>query len=271
MIMKRFVILLLILLFVACEPPVPKDKIGHFNLGPLSQEESIEIAKAETIGKEIFQNDHAAARATDVLLSQSVDFSSQPIKGWIVVSDNEGYLVRFINETQHGIEPAFDVKIDYRDKGKLQEKPLGPLSNEQKAMFLARQNALKSAPSLCSDKYNTVVLPDPDSDGWLIYVLAATEEPDKIMVGGHSRVKVSNDGKKVISVNELSKSCLSMNKPKFHEGKEPTAFIVTHLISETPVETHVYLNYLHGYDMYVATRTRNWYISNGKISVPKPY
>jgi hypothetical protein len=266
----RHLLVLFAVVLIGCDSSEPVGKKTPLKEGPLSAEESAQIIKAEKIGKAIYLQDLIAAQATDVVLSRPADSSLKTVKGWIVTRDNEGYLVRFINETNKEMRPVFDVRITADDQKTFHDKNLPPLSDEQKAMFLARQNALKSALLRCSDRHNTVVLSDPDSDNWLVYVLAATTNPHKIIVGGHSRVSVSKDGKKVISVTPLSKSCLTIDKSNIPKAASPAAFYVSHVIDDTPSETHVYLNYLHGYDIYVVTETRFWHISKGEISVFNP-
>lgn len=36
--------------------------------------------------------------------------------------------------------------------------------------------------------------------GWLVYALAATTNPEEVLVGGHTRIKVSADGTTVVDV-----------------------------------------------------------------------
>ena len=132
-------------------------------------------------------------------------------------------------------------------------------------MFRARQIALQAPRLDCSDRYNTIVLENPDSNDWLVYVLAATVK-DEIVVGGHTKVEVSADGRIIVSVTPLSKSCLTMPKPKLEKSKEPIGIAVSHIVGDTPSEIHVYLNYLYTYEMYVGTSKGVWSVKNGRIS-----
>jgi hypothetical protein len=271
--MKHLLIIFAIAL-AGCNSEKTPGRMSSLKAGPLSYEESAEIMRVEAIGKAIFQKDIIASKATDILLSKRVDVGPHTVKGWIVTSDDKGYLVRFINEINKELRPVFDVRLSNEGQETFHDKDLPPLSDEQKAMFLARQNALKSAPLYCSDRYNTVVLRNPDSDGWIVYVLAATTDSNIVVVGGHSCVSVSQNGRKAISVTPLSKSCLAVDKSKKPKQAPSTVFpfalVVSHLISDTPSEIHVYLNYLHGDDIYVVTKTRFWKISEGKISILDP-
>jgi hypothetical protein len=260
----RYILMLLIgCMLAGCTPQ--KQPTENQSNKVLSDQKSAEVLQAEVLGKAIFEQDTVAAKATDALLAETKTVTSQDISGWIVVSSAQGYLVRFILEKDTELKPVYDVRINSTGKGTVSSNDLKPLSSEEEAMFLARQSALKVPRLDCSDRYNTVVLKEPDSNDWLVYVLAATTK-DEIVVGGHSRVRVSADGRSIVSVTPLSKSCLTMTKPKSEKSMNPFGLSVTHIVGDTPSEIHVYLNYLHRYDLYVGTSKGMWLVKNGKIS-----
>jgi hypothetical protein len=233
----------------------------------LSDAETREAMKAERLGEELYLQDVIAAKATDSLMRVVGSIKPGELAGWIVVKDGGGELTRFIRRTGEDINVAYDVQIDIKGSAKVTKDNLRSLSPTETAMFLARRNALLAAPKDCTKVYNTAVMEDIDSSGWLVYILAATAE-DLIVVGGHSRVKVSADGKNVLAVTPLYQSCLMLPKPA--AGKSGQALSLSYPIGNVPSEIHIFLNRLYGYPLYVATAKGEWLVKDGKISLIKP-
>ena len=130
-------------------------------------------------------------------------------------------------------------------------------------MFLARQTAVSALRTPCSEVYNTVVLPNDGAEAaWTVYLLAATQEPEKIVVGGHVRVLVREGGMQIVDSQELSRSCLTLAPPP-----DAVALIVTHVLDEHPIETHVFLSLLHQTKLYVVTETAMWSVDQGEIEL----
>lgn len=235
----------------------------------LSEAESREVMKAERLGEELYLQDVIAEKTTDALLRAVGPIKPGELNGWIVVKDGGGNLTRFIRQTGEDVNVVYDVQIDVKGNTKIMKDNLRPLSATEMAMFLARRNAMRAAPKDCSKNYNTAVMEDIDSNGWLVYILAATGE-DVIVVGGHSRIKVSADGKNVLAVTPLYQSCLTLPKPAADKSGQSQAFSVSYPLGNVPSEIHVYLNRLHGYPVYVSTAKGAWLVKNGKISLIKP-
>lgn len=133
---------------------------------------------------------------------------------------------------------------------------------------VARQTAIAALPKLDSSKYKFEVLDDPDRSGFLVYALAGSKNPNDVVIGGHYRVTVSADGKNVKSVDALSRSFLVVNKKAgVPSGATPGFLWMIHLVSPTPIETHVYLSLVHQTPLYVGTADRSiWKVEGGKIS-----
>jgi hypothetical protein len=100
----------------------------------------------------------------------------------------------------------------------------------------------------------------------LVWALASTTEPGVVVYGGHYRFMISSDGTKVIQRDALSRSCMSAPPPDPAKGKEVAMFFVQ-LVSNTPVETAVWLNLQHKTPIMLATPDRRmWDLIDGKIS-----
>jgi hypothetical protein len=234
----------------------------------LSDAETREVMKAERLGEELYLQDVIAAKATDALLRTVGAIKPGALNGWIVVKDGGGNLTRFIKGTGEDVNVVYDVRIDVKGSTEVVKDNLRPLSATETAMFFARRNALRAAPKDCAKVFNTAVMEDIDSSGWLVYILAATAE-DAVMVGGHSRITVSADGKTVLAVTPLYQSCLALPKPAADKTRKPQALSVEYLLENVPSEIHVYLNRLYGYPVYVSTANSLWLVKNGKISLIK--
>jgi hypothetical protein len=97
-----------------------------------------------------------------------------------------------------------------------------------------------------------------------VYLLAATKEAGKVVVGGHVRVLVGGDGLEIMDYQQLSNSCLMVDLPSPAAGK-PVGLVVTHVLDDHPIETHVFLSLLHGLNLYVMTENALWSVDKGKI------
>jgi hypothetical protein len=84
--------------------------------------------------------------------------------------------------------------------------------------------------------YNDVVLPAEviGETGWLVYALAATTNAEEMLVGGHTRIKVSADGTTVEEVFPFARTNL-----RARAGEAVTKVTLTHMVSQTQLEHHV--------------------------------
>lgn len=228
-----------------------------------------DVRTVERLGQEIYRRDAYAARATDILSEQvggPEDLEQQKIRGWIVQEQTNKVIVRFLKQTEAGYAPAYDIAFSSPDKGILSH-PTGTLSPGELAQFKARQLALKNIREFYSPQYNTIVLRDVDGEGYLVYALAATTDPDLVVIGGHYRVTVSPDGETVERVDRLFKEFLVLSKSDVPKDAEAAVLVASHVVSDTPVETHVCASLQHGQPIFIVTMDGEmWKIENGTIS-----
>jgi hypothetical protein len=231
------------------------------------------VLRAEQVGRAIFEHDGISGIATDALFRENIAQYEKRVRGWVTLQEEGNWLVRFIGITEMQDVPYaayYDVRFP---KGRpsngevIRLDPPQTLGAEKLAMFRARETAMRAMPGRCADRYNPVILPGniAYADGWVVYLLAATTTPGEIMIGGHFRVELSATGTEVKQVLPLSKTCLRQPPPSSSPGFEPVALMTTHLISNTPIETHVYLSLLHRKPIYVATDMGLWKVEGGKI------
>ena len=193
--MRRFLLFLLLFLATACaskRPDAPEPvRVPYKMIAPVV--ERVSLTNVERWGYEIYLRDIAASRGTDA--AQIVtDLSKSGSLGWIVVPYESGLLVRFIDRDERSV---IDVSVDpYSTLTPfvVENRPPKDLTPREASMWRARQLAASQPYPACSDRYNSVVIPesdDPDSD-WLVYLLAATVDPTVIMLGGHQKFRVDS-------------------------------------------------------------------------------
>lgn len=220
------------------------------------------------LGHAMYRQDHAAWVATDALSARVGDPRAAGIRGWIVVEAGPNQRVRFLRSGGEGAEVAYDVAVTPSGKVALSEPTDRTLSDTERAMWSARQTALAGGATLCNPGYNTVVLPDPERPGWLVWLLAPMLKADTIPIGIHYRFSVSKDGSRVLQRDALTRSCATLDpREGSQEGKVPNAVVVTHLVSAQPVETHVFLQLQAGFAMYVMTGKGIWAVKDGAITL----
>lgn len=220
----------------------------------------------EALGQEIHRRDMAAATATDIMLDQRLDLDAYPLRGWVVTEDAVGLLVAFVGEYDGEYRAVFDVRPDQTGERRFALSEGRALSTEEATQFRARVVSQSAIAEPCSDRYNSVILKDPESDDWIVYWLAATTQPGAIVLGGHYRVIVSADGQEVVSADRLSRSCIAIEPAPRSSEEETAAAVVSHLVSPTPVETHVFASLLHRKPIYVLTENDTvWAVEGASI------
>ena len=210
------------------------------------------LDKVSAFGREIHAQDAAASAATDALLAALSPGEQATIRGWVVLGDGAARTVRFLKAEGDAVVPGWDIAVDGRTASAPVPAADTTLSGETEARFLARQTAAQGIGALRCGQYNSVVTRDPDSDGWLVWLLASATQPGVMPIGGHYRFKVSADGRTVLHRDQLSNSCLNLaaNPPPGPQG-QPAAVVVSQVVSQGPVETHVFLSLQFGKPIYV--------------------
>ena len=239
---------------------------------PIPERLRPEVVRAEILGHAIYTNDMLAAWGSDALLAAKLPNANQ-CRGWITRRGKDGWKVHFMGE-DHGKSVELWT-VDFAEfapkAARLQTraKPR-PLDDELAAMYRAQQTAMASQQFVRhTERYNPVVLSGAliNQPGWLVYLLAAIMDENAIAVGGHYCMRVSADGKKLIETRPLSRSFLVLEKPSNFAGA-----CMSHIISETPIETHVFVSLLHRPFLFsviipVGPGTAStWSVKEGKIT-----
>lgn len=254
----------LALIIAGCaQPPAkPVRAESKWETVPPTPVELAEIAKIEAVGHEIYRQDQLAWHASDALLAQHPKV--RPAKdGWVITNEADGSRVTFIEQAST-IRIIGDVIMPADGPPRVTLDPARTLDDTELRMFHARQTALHAAKNVCGGPMNTTIVPSDDGN-WDVYVLAATPQPNVVPLGGHSRVRVSADGLTAITVEPYSKSCMMMDisSPKVIE------LVASHIVSELPAPTHVFLSLTYPKPIDLATRTHFWRVADGRITTIK--
>lgn len=224
------------------------------------------LSKISAMGAAIYRQDVAAWVSTDALFAHLAGAPPpEGMAGWIVIDEGEDQRVRYIRRDGETLRAAFDVIVRDGRAGAV-EVTDAVLSESERARFVARQTAIENIGRLrCSPRPNTVVLDDPDSDGWLVWLLTSTNDANRVPVGGHYRFTISADGMTVIQRDQLSNTCLAMEKPEPSPDQQTAALFVSQIVSQTPVETHVFLSLQNRLPIYVGIGDRIFEVNGADI------
>jgi hypothetical protein len=232
------------------------------------------IAHAETIGMELRKHDLAAWKTSDALIEAKA-FKSLPgdMQGWLSFDAGNAINVRYFAKNKDAIgvfaEAGMDLQTLQSDKGNI-FPALRPASTQELAMLQARRNAINPKRLNCSDApFNSVILPvkknekENSVEEIHVYLLSPWTN-NNIPLGGHHLIKFKPDGKEIISEFSQTKACLNNDPNKF---KNMSAFMVSHINSDTPTEMHVFMSLQYKKPIYVITPTNQmtWKIENGSI------
>ncbi|KQW79657.1 hypothetical protein [Brevundimonas sp. Root1279] len=222
------------------------------------------LEKVSAIGEAIYDQDVAAWVSTDALMAHLA--GAQPpadMAGWIVVKDGADQRVRYLRDDAGVLKAAFDVVVRNGRAGPVKVVDEA-LSESEQAQFRARQTAIQNiGPLRCSRQLNAVVLDDPDSDGWLVWLLTPTPDSGAIPIGGHYRFRISADGGSVLRRDQLSNGCFFADRPPA-EMRDALLFY-TQIVSKGPVETHVFLSLQNRLPLVIGAGDRFFSVEGDRI------
>ena len=223
----------------------------------------MESLPVDQLGELLFHLDQAASRGTDVMLASVENAATLGIRGWIVMQDGNDITVTFTGQAEG--KPVSLADVRYSDAGLTNPEmnlndPPRLLSSPEQAMQAARVAALSGFEPLCDPLYNTIVVSDTAKGEYLVYLIAATTDPDALVAAGHALARVSASGE-LLERRNLSHTCLVVENPKDLE-----AVIITESISKQPTEIHVFLSLLYDIPIVVITgQDEAWGVSGTTI------
>ncbi|HYD49043.1 MAG TPA: hypothetical protein VEB21_11875 [Terriglobales bacterium] len=235
------------------------------------------VERARLLGLALYTQDAASAIATDVLIQNIGSLEGKGLGGWITVRDADvggrqtgWWLVKFFSDEP---QPAilYEVRVPTRPELNAIFTRLDPplvAKGSSRVLIAARAAAIAAAPEP-TRAMNTVLLPgEPFGyDGTLVYLLAATTDPEVMVLGKHYRILVSGTQPNA-QVSELSRSQLEV---PLRRGGAGSARIVApwvkHTVSEAPLESYVFASLFHRIPIFVETSRGVWWVDGSDISL----
>jgi hypothetical protein len=237
---------------------------------PIPPQLVLPVERARTIGRQLYVLDKVSAIATDTLLAAVP--SPRGLAGYLPVQEGDGqgraigsFVVAFFTD-------EMPPRIAYEIRVKPDAQPTLQAFTPPKAgtpsflqLVRARQAALASLPA-SSQPINPVVLPAAalGESGLLVYLLAGTTKPDTAVLGQHFRALVAPGSDSVQSMTPLSKSVIELATVA-PGGHRTEALVVSHVVTDHPLETHVFASLLNHLPIYVGTRVGLWRVDGDDI------
>jgi hypothetical protein len=236
------------------------------------------VERASRAGRIIFDHDQAGSIGTGVLLENiEPQEYERRLGGFLALPDVDPAGAPQPSFTVFFVGPGDDPRVVYRVRVPAKAgarstfervAPPAPLAEIARRMIRARQTAIARMPP-ATQPMNPVVVPAhavTGEDGILVYFLAGTKQPKVAVFGRHYRVLVSADGRTVKRFEPLSKGALELPLSTPRPGTETAYLTVTHDVTDTPLETHVFASLLHRVPVYVVTRRGTWRVDGAQIT-----
>ena len=227
------------------------------------------IARVERTGHMLALLDQPAAFATDIAVERG---ARTDVIGYLVVPRTKRFALEvnfYVHENPLtiGYRVVFPLRPGAQPTGDKLDPPQ-PATAREETWFRARQLVLSKLDHP-AQHYDPVVMPAriAGQEGLLVYLLASPTRPDTVVFGQHFRARTSADGARVLEFEPLSKSALEMPlHPALPPGAKPVGLTVTQIVTDYPVETHVFESLVHHVPIYVGTSRGVWKVDGYRIA-----
>ena len=218
------------------------------------------LAQREELANAIHAHDLYAWWASDLLQSRIAERPGAGVGGWITQGDSKGGVVTFFD----GSKALALARVSCESTGPASCALVwteGEAPTEAQAQAMRARETAKADPRFepAPTQYNSVTLPaEPylGEPGWIVYWLAATTDPDLLVMGPHFRFLVSEDGRRVRRGGMLTRTMVVDTAPEdLPEGAQLSTYLVTHGLDDLPAETHIWATMLYRVPITVVTRS----------------
>lgn len=233
------------------------------------------VKRAEDIGRQLYYLDKVTAMGTDALLERIGRSGTKGLGGYLPLRevDEEGrpkdsWVVMFFT-AEDSPRISHEVRV-FAKVGKVTEyskvDPPRKPTNDLLMLIRVRQVAISALPEVVQP-INPVLLPSEvdGEEGMVVYLLAGTTKPDVAVFGKHYRAVVARDGSVVRKISPMSKTVLEV--PTRDPKGEVKALFVSHILTDWPLETHVFTSMRHKLPIYVSTKRGVWKVNGDKVSL----
>lgn len=228
---------------------------------PYDLQEGVE--RANILGTNLFLLDVATAHASDALAGLIGPPAQNNVGHYLALmgDDDEGRpdgsveVLFFSDDEVPSLRYRVRVGGTRRAPEVRVENPPGVVHEPLMTLLNARALALEAVPHT-NQVVNTVLMPQRNGQ-IVVYVLAATNQPNVAVLGPHYRVEVAEDGAEVVRVMALSKDELEL-PTRDGSGQRLAALTITEGDVDHPTETHVFASRLANVPIYVTTGRGRW-------------
>lgn len=238
---------------------------------PIPAKFQAEISRAEGIGRQLYELDKVSSIATDTLIERVPNFRDAGVAGYLPAREASGdgrpkdsFLVAFFTKDDPPLI-AYEVRVGRAAPPEFAAfSPPKAGTESFVTLVRARQSAIAALPKV-HQPINPILVPGGANNdaGILVYLLAGTTKPGMVVFGQHFRVLMPEHGTVPKYVMPLSKSVLEVPI----NGGPNGALVVTHLVSDCPLETHVLVSLQTHLPIYVVTRVGLWRVDGDKIAL----
>jgi hypothetical protein len=226
---------------------------------PVEQAETEALAAASQIGALLYQYDLASMMAMDSL--NAGEPMPSGMSGILATGLNENWRVELVDREAR-VAGRFDVELkagaQKATRVELSDRP--PLAAEQALAFAAIQTAINAGMPACGRLHPTVL--PAGTDGWSVYLLALPELSEERILGGHSRILVSRDGKTVLRKIPLDNGCLRL----VPDASWAAGLQLDNTVGDFPNESHVFESLAYGQSLFVKTKSGVWLVEGTKLT-----
>ena len=226
-----------------------------------------QVAEAQLEGRKLRAHDGAAWTSTDALKKlHAFDKLPGTSVGWLTREAGDAIDISYFAEVDGEPRAYAEARFDRRKQRITRARRLSTLrlaDEREKRLLAAKQTALDAPRLQCSRTLNTVVFEEEGFDEIRVYLFSAWEQDGLLPMGGHSRFRISSDGKRILETLQQTKSCL-----RFDEKKAKSEFgFITDLVDESPSGMQVFMQIQYDVPVVTVTEVNNriWKIENGRI------
>lgn len=245
--------------------------------GQPSAAEQEQLRRIAERGHLLFRIDNAARLTTRDLLPRLQNARSPDIAGWIAERDADGIVITYYADAPGGPVAVYRARvagtqISGQELFAADARP--PLSAEQRRLAAARAAAGRLDRERCGTApFNVFVIPPESADGPVeVYKLSPLSQRARFPTGGHYLATIAPDGS-IASSRAFANRCLDLQVPAVAAaGARPRPLSLVHILDPLPTEIHVFLSYLTGRPIVVATGEpeRVWIVERGRIGLIPP-
>jgi hypothetical protein len=272
--MRHAVIVLAMLLGCVSRPPAgsPAPPSSDGAEVPIPVELREQVERSSEIGKYLYTLDKVAALGTDVLQANVGDLQTAGIVGYIPLQegDENGPTGAFVVSFFTPDDPPrvrYAVRVERNAAPTFEAFDPPREGNEGLTVLVrARQLAIAAMPEI-KQLVNPILLPGAalGEAGTIVYLLAGTKRHNVAVLGRHYRALIPPEGGRVSYIKPLTRAIVEI--PTLDPfGKRVEGLAVSHVVTDYPLETHVFASLLYELPISVITSRGVWAVEGERIT-----